>query len=280
MRFDSVAIVGVGLIGGSIGLAVRRRHLAERVIGIGRRQSSLQTALRVGAVTETTTDLARGVAQAERVVVCTPVGLVVDFVLRVAEHCPPDALLTDAGSTKAAIVEALDGRLPGDCRYVGSHPVAGSEKTGAANARAELFEGRTTVLTPTERSRPRDVDQWKAFWSALGSEVEVMSPQAHDRALAATSHMPHAVAVALAASLPERWARLAGTGFRDTSRLGSGDPGLWRQIFSQNGRNVAEAIEAFEQQLGLLKEAIRRENEAELETLLEEAKRKRDALGS
>ena len=280
MRVDSVAIVGVGLIGGSIGLAVRERGVAEHVIGIGRRQSSLDTALGVGAVTEVTLDLASGVAHSEIIVVCTPVGLVVDFVRRAAKHCSPDTLLTDAGSTKTAIVEALDEGLPDGCRFVGSHPVAGSEKTGSAHARADLFEGRVTVVTPTEKSRPEDVERVQAFWNALGCRVEVMSPEAHDRALAATSHMPHAVASALAASLPPESAKLAGSGFRDTSRLASGEPGLWRQIFCHNAGNTADAIEAFQRQLDMLKEAIRHGNESELETLLEEAKRKRDALGS
>ena len=150
-HFKSVAIVGVGLIGGSIGLALRQRGIADEVIGIGRRPASLRTARRIGAVTTTTVDLAKGVARAELVVVCTPVGQIVDDVRRAVKTCPAGTLFTDAGSTKETIVAALDGNLPNECRFLGSHPLAGSEKTGAIHARADLFEGRIAILTPTKK---------------------------------------------------------------------------------------------------------------------------------
>jgi prephenate dehydrogenase len=279
-RLGTVAIVGVGLIGGSIGLALRQRGLAERVIGIGRRQVSLRVARRVGAVTNTTIDLDKGVAEAELVVVCTPVGRIVEHVRQAAEHCPEGTLLTDAGSTKRSIVTALDVGLPRGCRFLGSHPLAGSEKTGAGHASAELFDGRVAIVTPTRNTRAEDFDLIEEFWKALGSVVIQMSAEEHDRALALTSHLPHAAAAALAATVPEKLFRLAGTGMLDATRLAAGDPQLWKEILLLNRDNVLEALQQYGAKLAALHAAIRDGNEGELEKLLAAAKKTRDALGS
>jgi len=279
-RLGTVAIVGVGLIGGSIGLALRRRGLADRVIGIGRRQDSLRVARRVGAVTNTTIDLDKGVAEAELVVVCTPVGRIVEHVRQAAEHCPEGALLTDAGSTKRTIVAALDDGLPRGCRFLGSHPLAGSEKSGPGHANAELFEGRVAIITPTRNTRAEDFDLIEEFWKGLGSVVIQMSAEEHDRALAMTSHLPHAAAAALAATVPERFFRFSGTGMLDATRLAAGDPQLWKQILLLNRDNVLEALEQYGAKLTALHAALRDGNEEAIENLLAAAKKTRDALGS
>jgi len=279
-QLRNVAIVGVGLIGGSIGLALRKRNLAENVIGIGRRQVSLRIARRVGAITHTTIDMAKGVAQADLVIICTPVGQIVGHALEAAKHCPEGTLITDAGSTKQQIVAALDAQLPRGCRFLGGHPIAGSEKTGANYATAELFDGRITVLTPTKNTRAEDYDLLEAFWQGLGSIVVQMPPEEHDRALAVTSHLPHMVAVALANSIPENYFRLAGTGLLDAARLAAGDPELWQQILLQNRENVMKALEQYAGQLQVLHTAIRNGDEAALERFLTTAKKNRDALGS
>jgi prephenate dehydrogenase len=275
-----VAIVGVGLIGGSIGLALRQRGLAEHVVGIGRRQASLRIARRVGAVTTTTIEIAKGVADADLIVICTPVGRIVEDVKAVAAHCPEGALITDAGSTKAAIVAALDGTLPRGCRFLGCHPLAGSEKTGAAHASADLFDGRVTVITPTRNTRAEDYDALEGFWQSLGSLVMQMPPEEHDRALALTSHLPHLVAAAIASTLPERLFRLCGTGVADVTRIASGDPALWAQIFMQNCDNVAASLNDLRGRMAAMENALRQRNEPELERLLTLAKKNRDALGS
>lgn len=280
IRFQNVAIIGVGLIGGSVGLALRRRNLAEKVVGVGRRQTSLRTARRVGAVTNTTIDLAKGVADAELVVVCSPVGQIAEHVRLAAQHCPPGTLITDAGSTKRTIIADLDGQLPRDCRFLGGHPLAGSEKIGAAHAQAELFEGRLAILTPTKNTRAEDFDLLEAFWSCLGSVVIQMSAGEHDRAMAVTSHLPHAVAAALAATVSEEHFRFAGTGFLDTTRLAAGRVELWQQIFALNRDNVVAALDRFEQQIAALRTAIAGQDDTTLENLLKKAKKNRDALGN
>ncbi|HEY4760862.1 MAG TPA: prephenate dehydrogenase/arogenate dehydrogenase family protein, partial [Thermoguttaceae bacterium] len=241
----TAAIVGVGLIGGSIGLALRQRKLAEQVIGIGRRQESLRVARRIGAVDHTTVDIEKGVAEADFVIVCTPVGRIVEDVRKAAMYCPEGTLITDSGSTKQTIVSALDEGLPRGCRYLGSHPLAGSEKTGAIAAKGDLFEGRIAILTPTKNTRAEDFDFLEKFWESLGSVVVQLSPEEHDRALALTSHLPHIVAAALAVSVPEKYFRLAGPGMLDTTRIASGEPELWQQILALNRDNVLMALEEF-----------------------------------
>lgn len=278
--WDTVAIVGVGLIGGSVGLALRQRKLAKTVVGIGRHQASLRVARRVGAVTHTTIDLNKGVAAAELVVVCTPVGQIVDHVRQAAHHGPERGLITDTGSTKSAIVAALDGGLPRGCRFLGSHPLAGSQRAGAAHASADLFEGRVAILTPTKNTRAEDFDLLEEFWQSLGSVVVQMSPEEHDTALALTSHLPHAAAAALTLTLPEKYFRLAAAGMLDATRLAAGDPELWRQILATNRQNVLTALEQFGARLSTLHAALRDNNQDEIKRFLTLAKKNRDALGS
>jgi prephenate dehydrogenase len=278
--WDTVAIVGVGLIGGSIGMALRQRNLAKSVVGIGRRQSSLRVARRVGALTHTTIDLNKGVAEAELVIICTPVGQIVEHVRQAAQHCPERVLITDVGSTKSAIVAALDAGLSRGCRFLGSHPLAGSEKTSATYASADLFDGRMAILTPTKNTRAEDYDLLEEFWQSLGSVVVQMSPEEHDAALAITSHLPHAAAAALALTVPEKYFRLTGPGLLDSTRVAGSDPELWRQILLLNRDNVLAALEQFGGKLSALHAAIRDNNQDEITRFLTLAKKNRDALGS
>lgn len=275
-RWDTVTIVGVGLIGGSIGMDLLGRGLARRVIGVGRRESSLKTARRVGAVSETTLDLARGAADAELVVVCTPVGRIVEDVRAAAEACRPGTLITDAGSTKELICRALAGSLPGGARFVGSHPLAGSEKNGPAAAVTGLLAGRVVVVTPTRTTKPDALHAIEQFWKSLGARVVRMSPRAHDRALAATSHLPHITAAALAAATPQGDLPLVAGGWLDSTRIAAGDPALWRQIFLANRGPVLTALARYEKVLASLRRAIERGQPAALERILKQAKRRRE----
>jgi prephenate dehydrogenase len=279
-RLENVAIVGVGLIGGSIGLGLLKRGLAENVTGIGRRQVSLRVARRVGAVTHTTVDLGKGVANADLVVVCTPVGKITDHVREAAENCREGTLITDAGSTKQMLVAALDEGLPRGCRFLGGHPLAGSEKTGASYARDDLFDGRVAILTPTKNTRAEDFDLLEEFWEGLGSVVIRMTPEEHDKALAMTSHLPHMAAAALASVVPEQYYRLTASGILDSTRLAGGDPDLWKQILLSNRENALNCLEQYGAKLASLHAALRDRNDAALEEFLITAKKNRDALGS
>jgi prephenate dehydrogenase len=281
-----VAIVGVGLIGGSIGLALRQRGLAEEVVGVGRRTASLEKAAEFGTIDRGTTNLAEGVAGADVAIVATPVAAIVDAVRSVAQAAPR-AAITDAGSTKAEICRAL--RVAGQGspaapavpagRFVGSHPLAGDHRTGPEYARGDLFEDRTVVITPQDDTPPGLVERFQEFWQSLGAEVALLSPEEHDRALAATSHLPHLVAAALAGATPEEWLRLTGTGWADATRIAAGDPELWTQIFEQNRAGVIDALRRFEHRLQALAKAIADSDNAALFAELQEARRIRDALG-
>jgi len=276
--WDTVAIIGVGLIGGSIGLALRERKLARRVIGIGRRRESLEKARARGCVDEITTSIAEGAKQASLIVVCTPVESIAQHVLEASEHCLGGALITDAGSTKAEIVAAAENLK--EVRFVGSHPLAGSEKNGCDAASADLFEGRMVVVTGTENSEAEAVDAIEAFWQSLGASVLRMSPDDHDAALACTSHLPHLIASALAAATPEQLLPLTATGWQDTTRIAAGDAELWRQIFLANGASTLKALADFEKVLSRFRAALESADGTLLAELLAEGKRRRDAVGN
>lgn len=284
-EFGKVAIVGVGLIGGSIGLALRERKLASEVIGIGRRDEALDAALTAGAIDRGTTSLAKGVDDVELVVICTPVDTVVDFALRAAEHCPQRTTITDAGSTKQQIVEAVDSGLTGRRDgpwFVGSHPLAGDHRAGVEFARAELFEGRKAVVTPTEHTHRAATLDVTRFWQSLGAGVVTMSPVEHDVAVAATSHLPHLVAYALAFATPNELLPLASSGWRDTTRIAGSDPNMWRSIFASNRQRVLDALERYGEAMAIIREALEEGDDEQLIGILERAKltkTNRDALG-
>jgi len=278
--WDAVAIVGVGLIGASIGLALRRHGLAGRIIGIGRNASRLDAAREMGAVTEIATQIADGVADADLVIVCTPVGYIVQHVREVASACPAGALITDAGSTKGVICRELAGDSLVAGRFVGSHPMAGSEKSGARYGRADLFDDRVTILTPPDGVQEGTVLRIEGFWRSLGSRVVRMDPESHDAAVAAISHMPHLVASAVAAATPVEHVPLAAGGWSDTTRVASGEVELWRQILLQNRGHVLQSLDNFAKVLADFREALAAEDAGRLEQLLEVGKQNRDALGS
>jgi prephenate dehydrogenase len=255
-HLGTVAIMGVGLIGGSIGLALRARGLTDRVIGIGRDESTLAEARHLGAIDAATTALERGVGAADIVVVCTPVTLIASHARRAAEGGPEGLLVTDAGSTKRRIVAEVEAHPRGLAAFVGAHPIAGSERKGVAHARADLFEGRACVLTPTARTPPQRRDRARRFWELLGCRIVEMDPDAHDAALARTSHLPHAVAAALAAAVPAELLALAAGAYRDGTRVAGSDPDLWAGIFLENRRPILDALAGFQAELAGFRRAL------------------------
>ncbi len=276
----NVTIVGVGLIGGSIGLALRELKLAARVVGCGRRQESLDKALAVGAIDEASTDLAKAVSDAQIVIVATPVGSVAEYVGRITAASGAE-LITDVGSTKGLICRQIESQLSGSAdRFVGSHPLAGDHRTGPENARADLFIDRTVVVTPTAATPVKLTKRAIDFWQSLGARVLEMDPDQHDRAVGATSHLPHLVASALAACTPKEFLPLAATGWADTTRIAAGDPELWTQIFAQNAPAVLEELDRLIDQLVKLRGELANADWQRIQETLERAKKIRDALGN
>jgi len=278
--FNTVAIVGPGLIGGSMGMALRKRGLAKTVVGIGRRRESLDKALRVGAIDEATLDLEAGVAGADLVVLATPIGTFGSLAPRLASALKPEGLLTDVASSKARVVEtivsALDGRP--DVSYIPSHPMAGSEQRGPLAASADLFEGCICIITPLSNTFPESKGAIMRMWKVLGATLVSMSPQAHDRAVARISHLPHLAAVALLAALDEEDMRLCGRGLLDTTRVASGSPDLWVDICGTNREEIRGALDSYARLLRELAERLKDGDLEQLRSVLVSAKEKRDRL--
>ena len=278
-QWDTVTVVGAGLIGGSVGLALQRRGLVRQVIGVGRRESSLRRAKQLGVVTATTTSLELGVKEAEFVVVATPVETVVDRIRAVADHCLADAVVTDAASTKQSIVESIGDSGLGDL-FVGSHPMAGSEKTGPEAADPDLFKGRLVVVTPTGETAVQRTEIVERVWESLGARTLQMDPSVHDEAVANASHLPHVLASALAATANERALSVVGTGWLDTTRIAAGDAELWRQILMDNRSRIIAEIDKLSGVLTGFRQALADSNDAELIRLLQQGKERRDAVGN
>ena len=255
-RFGTVAIVGVGLIGGSIGLTLRTRSLVDRVVGIGRSPGNLADAIRLGAIDHATTDLAEGVSQADIVVLCTPVTEIAATAAATALANPRVSLITDAGSTKRGIVEAVERDEAARRVFVGAHPIAGSERKGAASAVLGLFDDRVCVVTPTENTPAALLEKARSFWSAVGCRIVQLDPASHDDFLALTSHLPHAVAAALAAAVPPEALGLAAGAYRDGTRVAMSDANLWSGIFRANREPLLQAMDAFQKEFLALRKHI------------------------
>jgi prephenate dehydrogenase len=254
--FEKLAIVGVGLLGGSLALAAKERKLADHVLGIGRSEESLKQAVEMGAIDDYTTDLAAGVAEADIVVLCTPVRHITASVPTVMAHIKPGAIVTDVGSTKCTIVDVAEAAAASSKgTFVGAHPMAGSEKSGVAHARPDLFAGTNCFITPTPRTPLQTLATVAAWWRALGCRLAIARPQRHDALVALVSHLPHLVAVALVRAVESfeedqnLLKGIIGNGFRDTTRIASGSAQVWQDICAENSKEIESAIAAFRRAL-------------------------------
>jgi cyclohexadieny/prephenate dehydrogenase len=271
VRFERVAVVGLGLLGGSLAGAARARGVAKRVVGVSRGRETAAAAVSAGLADEGTADLAAGVAGADLVVLCTPVSAMAETLRRAAPQLAPGAIVTDVGSVKARLVDTLPGLLPPGVHYVGAHPMAGSHHTGLRHARKDLFEGAACVLTPTASTPPAALARVRGFWGALGARLFERDPAQHDAQVAWVSHLPHAVAFAYAASLaaaPAEAFALRGTGFRDFTRIAASDPELWADILATNAKALAGPLAASAQALARLARAIEAEDAAAVHRFL------------
>jgi prephenate dehydrogenase len=266
-RFGTVAIVGVGLIGGSLGMALKERRLAATVIGVGRSAERLQHAKCLGAVDRTTTDLIDGVTHADLVVLSTTIGHILDHLGPILSAVSPATIVTDVGSTKSAIVKKA-GRAP---NFVGGHPMAGSERVSVEAARPNLFENATWAFTPTDATSDTDLARVRGMAQAIGARALVLSPAEHDRCVAVTSHLPHAIASSFmrhaamsAESAPEMRMMTAGS-FADMTRIAAASPDIWRDVCVTNRDAVLAAIGQFESQLEILKKAVEAGDPAAIE---------------
>jgi len=279
MLFQKVAIIGVGEIGGSIGKILRKKRLARLVVGVGRRRSSLNKALKVGAVNRTfLVDRMRdAVSDADLIILATPVGKIISLGKRAASFAKKNAIITDVGSTKEVIVKELQKSLPKDINFVGSHPMAGSEKGGPLSAKVDLFKGRDCFITKTQKTNKKSIKEVKRFWKALGSNPIEISLSEHDRVVGMISQAVHIVASSLVIANKSAL-KYAASGFRDTTRIALSDSGMWKDICITNNKEIAISIDKLIKVLRQFKTALSGKKATQIERMLKKAKKLRQGL--
>ncbi|MFA4888327.1 MAG: prephenate dehydrogenase [Candidatus Omnitrophota bacterium] len=272
--FTKVAIVGTGLIGGSIGLSIKKIGLARQVVGVSRHKESLFIAKKMRAIDAGSQSL-EIIKGADLLLLATPVELISKLALQISKLVSKDCLVSDVGSTKQEITSGLDKIFP---NFVGAHPMAGSEKRGIANASADLFNGSLCIITPTKKTNKAALGQLKLFWRELGARVVLLDPQSHDKILGFTSHLPHAAAFALMNTLPRQFMKFSAGGLRDMTRIAASDSRLWSGIFLSNRKNILPAIALLQKNLSALVSAVKNKDRKLLGEILKQAKIKRGSL--
>ncbi len=273
-----VTIIGLGLLGGSVALAVRQRMPGTAVIGYSHRASTRRRAKALGVVTETAANLQAAVKDADLVLLATPIFTFERYFQELSGFVPSGCIVTDVGSTKVLPHLWAEQRLGGHVRYVGSHPVAGSEQRGVEFAREDLFDQARCILTTTPATNRDAVKTLRAFWATLGCSVRVMSPAEHDRVFANISHLPHVMAAGLVNASAEDEMLFAGKGFLDSTRIASGPPTVWTDVLLANRRNIADGLDRAIAELSKLRAAIAKGRREQIEQLLEAARSKRAKL--
>jgi prephenate dehydrogenase len=283
VRFQKVTLVGVGLLGGSLGMALRQRGLAEHVCGVVRRSAIIPDCERLGAVDVATRNLGPAVRGADLVVLCCPIGQMGALTQEMLPFLEPGVLVTDVGSVKAPIVDEVEGPIAkAGGHFVGSHPMAGSEKTGVEAARADLFESAICAVTPTARTNAAALQQILQLWEAVGSRVLTLGPALHDDLVSRSSHLPHVVAAALANYVlspahPKEQGTLCAGGFRDTTRIASGSPEMWRDIALANREHLSRVLGVLIEDLQEFQRTLQQPDRDAVTEFFTSAKQRRDA---
>jgi prephenate dehydrogenase len=282
VQFRKITILGVGLLGGSIGLAARQRRLAGEVAGFVRRAASLKDCEQAGAVDYATTDLLAAVSNADLVILCTPLAQMRALAQQILPALKRGAIVTDVGSVKADVVRELESLVKKTgAHFVGSHPMAGGEKMGVLAARADLYADAVCVVTPTKKSKASAVRKLELFWQALGARTLRMDAAQHDLLASRSSHLPHVAAAALVNLVlhpanHQTQVGLCATGFRDTTRIASGSPEMWRDIVLANRKNISRSVDSFVAELKKFQSAIKRSDAKTVENYFATAKQRRD----
>lgn len=276
--FRKVTIIGVGLIGGSLGKALKKHKLAKEIVGVSRRKEALVEAVKSHSIDHGTHDVKKAVINADFVILATPVNVVSSMFEMIAPHVKRGCVVTDVGSTKVSIIGAAQKKLSNSAMFVGSHPLAGSEKRGVENAVDSLFEKSTVIMTPIKETNRGAVDKVKKMWEKIGATVKTMSPEEHDRVLGYISHLPHVLAYALIGIVPDTCLPFAASGLKDTTRIAASSPEVWNDIFIANSKNVIRSIDECVSNLSHLRKAISESDEKILKNELRKAKIKRDKI--
>ena len=282
--FNHIAIVGLGLIGGSLARDVKEKKLAHRISAYGRNIERLTAARDLGLIDACYERFEDGTADVDAVVIATPVGMIAEQALALAPYLRKGTVITDVGSVKGPIVSALESRMPDGLLFIGGHPIAGTENSGYEASCAGLFENRVCILTPTRNTDARALELVQSLWTAAGSRVVVMDVETHDKIIAAISHLPHMVAFSLVNALVEmkdfeqNILQYSAGGFRDFTRIAASDPVMWRDIALMNRDNLLTTIDFFLRSLGELKDAIQESNGSQLEALFRQSQETRRGI--
>jgi prephenate dehydrogenase len=277
-ELKQITVVGLGLLGGSITLAVLRTLAGVKTVGYTHRPTTRTKARQLEVATEIVSDIKKSVANADLVILATPICTFEKIFGEISDALPRGCIVTDVGSTKVLPHRWAAKKLPGTVHYVGSHPIAGSEQRGIEFARDDLFEQAVCILTTTKKTNRQVVQTLRRFWSKLGCCVELMRPAEHDKIFANISHLPHVVAAALINASSAKELTFAGKGFMDASRIASGPANIWADVLATNANNTTRGIDKITAELGKLKKAIKNGNKKQIEKLLEAARSKRSAL--
>ena len=277
--FERMAIVGVGLIGGSLAKAVKEKKLVGEVLGVGRSEERLESARKLGIIDRYSGRMNELLGEADLVVVAGPVGVIVDLVREIIPFLKKGTIITDVGSVKTKIVEEVEAFIPGSLYFVGGHPIAGTENSGFEASFSTLFEGRKCIITPVSTTDSHALERVKELWAQVGSIVACMDSEEHDEVFAAVSHLPHIVAYSMVNSLlkvkgfEKNIFSFSAGGFKDFTRIAASDPVMWKDIALMNKDKLLSAIKLFQEYLEELKEAIEREDG---ERLLSEFQKSRE----
>lgn len=281
---NRLAIIGVGLIGGSLARILREQGEVGEIVGIGRGEANLRKAVELGVVDSYSLDPAVGVAGADLVFLATPVCSIPSIVAEIAPHLAAGCVVTDGGSVKEEIVTACEPLMPPGVHFVGGHPIAGTEHSGVEASFASLYAGKRCIVTPTSRTCPDALAKVVRMWEFAGSEVVVMGTEKHDRVVAAISHLPHMVAYSLVNAVggydrfDENIIRYSAGGFRDFTRIASSDPAMWRDIALMNREAVIEMMDHFAKYFASLRELVAEADGQALERFFRESKESRDSI--
>jgi prephenate dehydrogenase len=281
--FNKITIVGMGLMGGSLGMACRHRRLASKVVAVVRRPSAVEEVRNHDAADEVFLDISDGVASADLVIMATPVESIPGLARQCRGALRRRCIVTDVGSVKRSLVTRMERLLASTCHYVGAHPMAGSEKSGIHIASPVLFQGATCIVTPTRNSSPTAVRKVRNFWEALGCQVVYLSPRQHDLSIALVSHLPHVAASCLVNALadssrdPLPTVKLAGKGFKDTTRIAAASPNLWAGICIENRGAILRSLDGFSKEISEFAALLRNKDRRGLEAFFQKAKEVKDS---
>ncbi|MGB7329660.1 MAG: prephenate dehydrogenase [Rubripirellula sp.] len=271
-----VAILGVGLLGGSVAMSIRRLSPDSVFVGYSRSADRLAAAVRRNVIDEATDSIGDACRDCDAVVVATPVDRIAAMVIEAARHCPDDCLITDVGSTKRGIVDAVEKDAGAAAKFVAAHPIAGSEKSGSQHAVANLFDNKVVVVTPGQAADPAMVQRTDQFWKMTGAKTVTMSVTDHDDHLAAISHVPHLMSALVARLTPPVARSLVGTGWTDITRVASGDPEMWTAICRENRPAIVIELARLAAELDQLRSIVEEGRDEEMTRWLAEAKRIKD----